>query len=376
MILNRRHALLGSLAATAPLGMAHAEARPVAPSPVLTEAMTGTATPGMAAVVIRAETAEPEQVAGLRRHGRPDLVKTGDRWHLGSDGKAMTVTLIARLVERGVLSWDRPLSRLLPDLAADMRAEYRNVTLPDLLSHRAGLPENHDDIAFFATFHTDRTPLPVQRLRYIKTALADAPVGHAGGTPSYSNTGLLIAAAVAERATGRSFESLMASEVFRPLGMTGFSFNQTPGLDEPCGHIEGRPADRPTDSNPSMFAPAGAMRFTLADWSRFCIDHLKGEKGRGRILRGETYRFLHSPQGGESFALGWGVAPSVAGRKGPALTHAGSDGNWYALVALFPQTGNGLLLVANAGEAMGGEKAVFAAFRSLVLSVADPVEPA
>jgi hypothetical protein len=66
----------------------------------------------------------------------------------------------------------------------------------------------------------------------------------------------------------------------------------------------------------------------------------------------------------------------VAGRRGPALTHAGSDGNWYALVALFPQTGNGLLLVANAGEAMGGEKAVFAAFRSLVLSVADPVEPA
>ena len=376
MILTRRHALLGSLAATAPLGMAHAAANPVMPSPVLTEAMSGTATPGMAAVVIRSETAEPEQVVGIRRVGRPDLVKPGDRWHLGSDGKAMTVTLIARLVERGVLSWDQPLSKLLPDLAADMRAEYRDATLPDLLAHRAGLPENHDDMAFFATFHTDTSPLPVQRLRYIGTALADAPIGPARAAPSYSNTGLLIAAAAAERATGRPVEALMASEVFRPLGMTGFSFNQTPGLDEPCGHIEGRPADRPTDSNPSMFAPAGAMRFTLADWSRFCIEHLRGEKGRGRILRGETYRFLHAPQGGESFALGWGVAPSVAGRKGPALTHAGSDGNWYALVALFPETGNGLLLVANAGEAMGGEKAAFAAFRSLVSSVAEPVSPA
>lgn len=376
MILTRRHALLGSLAATAPLGTAHAAASPVMPSPVLTEAMSGTATPGMAAVVIRSETAEPEQVVGIRRVGRPDLVKPGDRWHLGSDGKAMTVTLIARLVERGVLSWDQPLSKLLPDLAADMRAEYRDATLPDLLAHRAGLPENHDDMAFFATFHTDTSPLPVQRLRYIRTALADAPIGPARAAPSYSNTGLLIAAAAAERATGRPFEALMASEVFRPLGMTGFSFTQTPGLDEPCGHIEGRPADRPTDSNPSMFAPAGAMRFTLADWSRFCIEHLKGEKGRGRILRGETYQFLHAPQGGESFALGWGVAPSVAGRKGPALTHAGSDGNWYALVALFPETGNGLLLVANAGEAMGGEKAAFGAFRSLVSSVAEPVSPA
>lgn len=376
MILTRRHALLGSLAAAAPLGVARAATGPVLPSPVLTVAMEGTATPGMAAVVIQAETAEAEQVAGIRRLGRPDPVKSGDRWHLGSDGKAMTVTLIGRLVERGVLSWDRPLSELLPDLAADMRAEYRDVTLPDLLAHRAGLPENHEDMAFFATFQGDGAPLPVQRLRYIRTALADVPIGPARAEPSYSNTGLLIAAAAAERATGRSFEFLMASEVFRPLGMTGFSFSQAPGPDEPCGHIEGRLADRPTDSNPSMFAPAGAMRFTLADWSRFCIEHLKGEKGRGRLLRGETYRFLHSPQGGQSFALGWGVAPSVAGRQGPALTHAGSDGNWYALVALFPETGNGLLLVANAGEAMGGEKAAIAAFRSLVSTVAAPVAPA
>lgn len=56
--------------------------------------------------------------------------------------------------------------------------------------------------------------------------------------------------------------------------------------------------------------------------------------------------------------LGWGVQVSVAGRKGPVWLHGGSDGNWFALVALFPESGRGALVVANAGPDMDGEKVV------------------
>jgi CubicO group peptidase (beta-lactamase class C family) len=58
---------------------------------------------------------------------------------LGSNGKAMTATMVARLVERGVLSWDAPLSQTLPELATDMQAAYREVTLRDLLAHQSGM---------------------------------------------------------------------------------------------------------------------------------------------------------------------------------------------------------------------------------------------
>lgn len=75
----------------------------------------------------------------MRRLGSADPVRRGDGWRLGSDGKAMTATMIARLVEQGVLSWDTRLDQMLPDLAASMHPEYRGVTLPDLLSHRSGL---------------------------------------------------------------------------------------------------------------------------------------------------------------------------------------------------------------------------------------------
>jgi hypothetical protein len=114
---------------------------------------------------------------------------------------------------------------------------------------------------------------------------------------------------------------------------------------------------------------------TLRDWARFCIDQMEGERGHGRLLKTETYRRLHTGQGGTNAALGWGAAPKAAGRQGPALTHAGSDGNWYALVLLFPQTGNGVLVTANAADSMGGDKASTEALRALAATLAPPASP-
>ena len=348
-------------------------ATPAATSP-LSEAMSGTAVPGMAAIVIRNFSVETEYFSGVRAVGSPAMAAPNDRWHLGSDGKAMTATLVAKLVDAGVLSWERPLSDMLPDLATRMQAAYRGVTLPDLLSHRAGLPENISDLDFFMAFHADTASPTAQRLRYIDRCLQEAPVGPARGESSYSNTGFIIAAACAEHATGRAFEDMIVRELFDPLGIHSISFDQFGGAGEPQGHVDGRIANQLNDVNPRMFAPAGAMRMTLQDWSRFCIDQMQGEHGRGRLLRTETYRFVHAPQGDTRTALGWGAAPHPMNLRGPALTHSGSDGNWYALVCLFPETGNGVLVAANAAESMQGDQASVAALRALAASVAEPFE--
>lgn len=348
--------------------------RPLQPeaNPVLQEAMAGKAVPGMAAMVIRNFEVETEYFSGVRALGSPARVAPNDRWHLGSDGKAITATLIGKLVDAGLLSWDLTLAQMLPVLTATMLPAYRDVTLPDLLSHRAGLPENISDMEFFATFQNDNSSLSAQRLRYIGRCLQEAPVGPAGGESSYSNTGFVIAGACAERATGRMFEDLMAEQVFEPLGMQSVSFDQYGAANEPQGHVDGRIANQQNDANPRMFASAGGMRMNLRDWSRFCIDQMQGQQGRGRLLRAETYRFLHAPQGDTHTALGWGAAEHPMGLRGPALTHSGSDGNWFALVCLFPETGNGALVVANAADSMGGDAASVAAMRALAATVAEP----
>ncbi len=337
---------------------------------ILAEAMDGKSVPAMGVFVIREGKLAEQAVRGQRTlGGTPAAI--GDRWNLGSDGKAMTATMIARLVERGFLRWDMPLVQMLPDLATEMRPEYRDVTLLELLSHRAGLPENLSDLVYFKTFHGATRPLPEQRLDYLRRAIAEAPIGPVRGEASYSNTGLILAGAIAERATGRTYEQLMQQEVFRPLAMKTPQFRQTPKAGEMFGHVEGRVANT-DDGNPEMIVPAGGVRMSLADWAKFAIDQMDGERGHGKLLKAETYKILHMPQGATVFALGWGVAPAIAGRMGPAFTHSGSDGNWYAFICLFPASKNGVLVVANAGESMGGDKASIAVAGAIMQTLAPP----
>lgn len=74
--------------------------------------------------------------------------------------------------------------------------------------------------------------------------------------------------------------------------------------------------------------------------------------------------------------MGWGVQETIAGRQGPVLAHAGSDGSWMAIVALFPGRGTGVLITANAGEEMGGDAADKAAFKQVLDRLSPPVAAA
>jgi CubicO group peptidase (beta-lactamase class C family) len=369
-----RRLMLGGTAAALLMPSLSWASTATAKTSLLKEKMRDTATPGMAALVIRNFRAERELIAGVRRLGAADRVQHGDRWHLGSDGKAMVATMLARLVERGVLRWDRPLADMLPAYADTMDPSYRDVTLPELLSHRSGLPrdlsEAHKD--FFDSFYTAKTPLSAQRLSYLDRALREPPAAEKRKAFSYANTGFILAAACAEVTTGKSFESLMETEVFKPLNMSSVSFKPLGGPGGPAGHREGRIADRPRDTNPRMFAPAGGMSMSMEDWGRFCIDQMRGVHDRGRLLKRQSYRLLHTPQGDTGFAaLGWGVLPNAFGRRGPALFHAGSDGNWTAVVMLFCETGNGVLVASNAYQDMRGDRAANEVMRAIVPLIAE-----
>jgi CubicO group peptidase (beta-lactamase class C family) len=344
-----------------------AAAQDTSAADALENAMRGTAVPAMAVLEMRDGQVAREAVLGVRRNDGSEPARLSDAWLIGSDAKPMTAALIARLVDRKRLSWTTPLSDMLPTLADKMRPEYRGVTLEQLLSHHAGLPHDFSDEAVFNAFFHDTRPLPEQRLDYIGKALTEAPVAPPGTTFEYSNTGFLIAAVIAERAAGQPYESLIRQQVFEPLGMRGVEFGSM-HPDQPQGHHDGRPA-KLEDTNPDMFAPAGNMAMPLRDWAAFCLDQMAGAQGHGRLLGAASYHAMQTVQpGGGSAGLGWGIQATLAGHAGPVWMHAGSDGTGYAMVALFPATHRGLLVVANAGDEMGGAKAARDAMMALMKS--------
>jgi CubicO group peptidase (beta-lactamase class C family) len=326
-------------------------------SAAIATAKSGSKVPAVGAVILRDGTITAQAVQGVREAGSNASVALDDMWLIGSTGKVMTVAMIARLVERGLLAWDTPLEAMLPDLAKSMRPEYRKVTLVDLLSHRAGFPRDlRNEKTMVAFFHDSRSST-AQRTSYMAAALMDQPEAKAG-TFSYSNAGFIVASVIAERAAHASYEELMEAEVFKPLGMTSAGFGNT-SEGQNRGHQHGKPMRHMAkldDGAPRMYAPAGFLHMSLGDWARFNLDQLAGAAGKGKLLSPASYQLMHTRQPGSPAGLDWGVQPSIAGRQGPALVHQGSDGNWLAFAVLFPEQGTGTLMVANAGPDMGADQ--------------------
>lgn len=325
-----------------------ASATPPTAAQLASEILKDASIPAVGVVLIRHGQIADEAVAGVRARDNPVPVRKTDLWHIGSDEKAMTATMIARLVERGTLSWNTPLSRLIPQLSKSMRPEYRAVDLKELLSHRAGLQDLIDS-DYYESLYRDSRPLHLQRIDYVRMALSWPAAFPPGTDTKYSNRGTVIAALAAENATGRSYEELMRQEIFGPLGMRSVRFDP-PKPGELAGH-DGEMAKYGLHAdNPPVDAPAGEVRLTLDDWAKFAIDQMEGGHGRGKLLRRSTYLLLHTGQKGSIYGLGWGVRQSLDGFSGNFLTHSGSNGYWFARIVLAPGTKDGLLIAANSAS--------------------------
>src|SRR5262249_30091442 len=96
--------------------------------------------PALGAALVTVDGLEGVWVTGRRRAGGPRKGGRDRPGDLGPCPKARAATLIALLVARGDLAWDKALGDLLPGVAEHMDPDYLDVTLRELLAHRAGIP--------------------------------------------------------------------------------------------------------------------------------------------------------------------------------------------------------------------------------------------
>ena len=71
--------------------------------------------PGMAVAVVGDGEIVALGVAGVRTRGKPDKITAADRFHIGSDTKAMTAMLCGILVDEGKLKWGQTLGETFPE---------------------------------------------------------------------------------------------------------------------------------------------------------------------------------------------------------------------------------------------------------------------
>jgi CubicO group peptidase (beta-lactamase class C family) len=310
--------------------------------------------PAVAGVRVTANGEVQAHAFGLRRADQTELVTSDDHFHLGSNSKAITASLLGALVDDGAIAWDLTIGASFPDIAARMTPAWRAVTLRQLLTHRAGMAPFTSPEEILGMPDAVRRGSPAAQRQAFAAWLLQRPMPGTVGQFEYSNAGYGIAMAMAERVTGRSFEQLLQERLFDRLGIPASAVRiGWPALQgsAPWGHVEaGRgwtPHD-PTDDRiiaiPAALAPAGDLSMTMAGYARFLQMHLRGLAGQDDVLRAATIRQLHQPDG--DYAFGWGIQEDASGI---AHFHEGSAGTFHMVTVLIPRRGVAVATVTNAG---------------------------
>jgi len=304
--------------------------------------------PALGAAVWRGAELRAIGVVGAREQGGSAPATTEDQWHLGSDTKAMTATLVGLYVDRGVIRFEDTLGNLFA--GESLHPGYADVSIEQLLQHRGGAPANIPSDTF-AQMRVDGLA-PGARATAVRALLARGPA-QSPGTYVYSNSGYIIAAAALERVLGEPWEVTIQRELFGTLGMDSCGFGAPTG-EQPRGHRinEGQPvaiSPGPQADNPPSLGPAGTVRCSLADWGKFLAVHLAGARGEATILTPQSMGRLHAPPDGGDYMGGWLVV-SQSWTGGPALTHGGSNTYWYVTTWLVPAKNAIFAVVTNRGD--------------------------
>ena len=175
--------------------------------------------PAIAAGIVTRAGLEWSGVRGVRQAGGTDAATLDDRWHLGSNTKAMTAAVFARLVDQGRARWAMPLSQAFPGATLD--AAFADVTVDDLMRHKAGLTDAAMPTPNVA--RADPRSAIEQRAAVVDSALSKPPTG-TKGTFAYANINYVLVGAAIERISGQSWEEMTASELFQPLGLGSAGF--------------------------------------------------------------------------------------------------------------------------------------------------------
>ncbi len=273
-------AALALFAMSAPM-FAEGDSSPHDLAPLLRTLIEKHGLPGAAAAIVHGDRVVAIGSAGVRKIGASPAFHTTDCIHLGSDTKAITAVLVARLIDKKKLAFDTPMRRVFPDLAKDMDPTMAKVTVRDLLDHTAGLPANLEWQAFNAT----HAKLPAQRRQVVVKALSMPPASPIGSF-LYSNVGYVVLGAIVEAKTNKPWEAVIQRDIFGPLHMTtgGFGPPNTKGkIDEPWGHVREGGQIKPTQTdNPPVIGPAGTVHCSIGDWSKFIAEIMRARRAARR----------------------------------------------------------------------------------------------
>ena len=287
------------------------------------------------------------EIAWLQAHGYADLESgrflTSDTpMRVQSLSKSVTAWGVMKLVERGMIDLDAPVSQYLKSWSPP-ESDYalEAITVRHLLSHTAGLP-----LGDVFTIYSPGEEMPSLKEKLTQEVV---PVKEPGIAFSYSNTGYNLLELLIEEVSGQDFSEYMQTEVLLPLGMKGASFNWNSTMKPapPTGYdLNGKPV--PVYVYPEK--ASGGLFATAEDMAMFALAGM----GDNPVLSPESIELLYTPASDkigiyelvfDAYGLGLYIEKLPNGML--SVSHGGQGSGIMTHFHAVPETGDGIVILTN-----------------------------
>jgi CubicO group peptidase (beta-lactamase class C family) len=334
--------------------------------------MKASEVPGAAVAIVEDGKVTLARGYGVKKLGSPDPVDADTLFQIGSTTKAFVTAALAILVEEGKIGWDDRVIDHLPGFRMYDAWVTRELTIRDLLTHRAGLAKGQGDL-LFVPFNTLSRADSVRRLQFLKPATSFR------STFAYDNVLYMVAGQLIEEVTGQTWEKFTEQRLFKPLGMTSSVTNDVDRLVAPNrafphgrnGELRGVGPQQLFDEQRVKLGancgPAGAIAAGMNDMARWLLVQLAAGQ-----IPGSDGRLYSAANGAEmwqavvpvpptplppsladaapqfrGYALGW-IVQDYRGHK--VIQHGGGTQGFRTVVVLIPEKKVGFTIVNNSED--------------------------
>ena len=324
------------------------------------------AVPGIAIGVVFQDKLVYAKGFGVRNTQTGEPVDADTVFQLASISKPVGSTVLASLVDEGLISWNSKLSELDPEFTMYDPWVTREVTLRDMYAHRSGLPDHAGDLLEDMGYTRQQV---LHRLRFQR------PVSSFRSAYAYTNYGITAAATAAASVTGKTWAELSEDRLYGPLGMDSTSSRFADFMAQPnkaLGHVlkDGNWVHE-RQRQPDGQSPAGGVSSSVSDMAKWMRLQLSGGTFEGkRIVSEQALAEPHKPVIFRDFSpfdglpgfygLGWNVSYDAQGRLRVGHSGAFAMGASTA-VSLVPDEQLGIIILNN-GSPTGVSEALSTIF--------------
>ena len=303
------------------------------------------APPGISVLIRRGQSREFLR-AGVADVNSKRPPRPTDHYRIASIAKAFNAFLAVNGRDGSL-----PLGETVGNRIPGVLPYANEVTLLHLLQHTSGIADYIRAPAFVKAFTSDlsRYFAPTELTGFVKDVPLSAPPGT---NYHYSDTDNIAAGLMEEAVAGRSYESLLGTQVFGPLGMRDSSLPSTVKMPRPLMHgydveVGEKPEDVSELISPSGAWASGGIVSTPADMARFLPVYVPRVLRAFREIGGAFRPGASSPPGpGQNFA-----GPGIFRYRsdcGTVFGHTGSFPGYRLFAAASADGSRSIVFVANA----------------------------